>query len=283
MRILAATDFSSRSQRALQQAGVLARVRGAKLTVVHVVDDDQPARLVDLEKREAERYLVEQRGALAQLQGLDCRLAVAAGEPFDGILRTAESMGADLIVMGAHRKQVLRDIFTGTTLERVIRTGSFPVLMVNDEAATSYQRILAAVDRRAPSLDALRTAKTLQLLDGAHLTLVHAFDAVARGRMANSGVETERIDAYVADERRSIAAELETSFASNQFDIDDWSLRVIEGHPSVVIARSVEKTAADLVIVGTHGRTGLSAFFLGSVTLEVVRSVKTDILAVPVR
>lgn len=281
MQILAATDFSGRSQRALRQAGLLARERNADLTIVHVVDDDQPARLIDLEKREAEQYLAELGGTLAELQGLSYQSAVVTGEPFDGILRTAKSTGADLVVMGAHRKQILRDVFTGTTIERVIRTGSFPILMVNDEAAISYQRILAAVDAAPPAIDAIRTAKALGLLDGADLTLVHAFEAMAERKLFFAGVETDRINEYVDKERQTIAAELEKYFAVDQAGVDEWSLRVSEGQPAAVISRAVEESAADLVIIGTHGRRGIAAVFLGSVTMDVVRSVETDILAVP--
>jgi universal stress protein E len=63
MHILAATDFSTRSQRALRRAGLLARASRAELTLAHVVDDDQPPDLVALERREAERILGEQIGA----------------------------------------------------------------------------------------------------------------------------------------------------------------------------------------------------------------------------
>ncbi|WP_292420537.1 universal stress protein [Mesorhizobium sp.] len=57
MKILAATDFSTRSQRALRRAGLLARNVAAELTLVHVVDDDQPSAIVRLETREAEDIL----------------------------------------------------------------------------------------------------------------------------------------------------------------------------------------------------------------------------------
>ena len=118
MQILTATDFSTRSHRALRRAGLLAQARNAELTLVHVVDDDQPKQLVEIESREAERILAEQISAMAELRGARCRPLVVAGDPFDGILRSAASIGADLIVMGAHRKQLLRDIFVGTTVER---------------------------------------------------------------------------------------------------------------------------------------------------------------------
>src|SRR5690625_4803989 len=172
MRILATTDFSSRSRRALRRAGLLAREKVCRLVIAHVVDDDRPTRLVELEKREAERQLAEQVDTLAELRDIDCRTLVVTGEPFDGILRIAESVAADLIVMGAHRKQFLRDIITGTTIERVIRTGPFPVLMVNNENRNAYRRVLAAVDTVVPSVKAIKAAEALRLLENADLDLI---------------------------------------------------------------------------------------------------------------
>ena len=67
--------------------------------------------------------------------------------------------------MGAHRKQLLRDIFVGTTIERVVRTGPCPVLMVNNEAAHSYSRVLAAVDMSDISAHAVQSARALGFFD----------------------------------------------------------------------------------------------------------------------
>jgi universal stress protein E len=138
MQILAATDFSTRSNRAIRQAGLLAQPLGARLLILHVVDDDQPDDLVRTEKREAERVLAEQVTSMPELQGVQVERRVVTGDPFDGILRVAADAQADLIVMGSHRKQLLLDIFVGTTIERVIRKGSFPVLMVNNAAQRKY-------------------------------------------------------------------------------------------------------------------------------------------------
>src|SRR5688572_10278430 len=172
MQILAATDLSIRSHRALRRAGLLAQTNEAELTLVHVVDEDQPAELVEIETREVGRILDEQINIVPELRGLRCRRTVTTGDPFAGILRTAESTKADLIVMGSHRKQLLRDIFVGTTVERVIRTGPYPVLMANDEAKWSYRTALAAVDMSEPSAHAIRRARQLRLVDDAHLTIV---------------------------------------------------------------------------------------------------------------
>ena len=117
MQILAATDFSTRSNRALRQAGLLAQPDNSQLHIVHVVDDDQPDELVRMEMREAERVLNEQTGSMPELKNVQTRLMVVTGDPFDGILKAAADVHADLIVMGSHRKQLL-DIIVGTTIER---------------------------------------------------------------------------------------------------------------------------------------------------------------------
>ena len=282
MHILAATDFSTRSQRAVRRAGLLARESSAELTLMHVVDDDQPTDLVALETREAERILGEQIGAMAELQGLRPRSLVIAGDPFDGILRAAASAGADLIVMGAHRKQLLRDIFVGTTIERVIRTGPVPVLMVNGEAEQAYRTALAAVDLSESSVNAIRTGTALGLPGGARLALVHAFLPLAKGMMLYSGLDRDTIDGHVADERVRATKELTTFLEANGLDDHGQPVRVVEeGAPFEVISTAVKQVKPDVLIIGTHGRSGIAKALLGSVTEEVLRSLDVDILAVP--
>lgn len=280
-RILAATDFSARSQRAVRRAGLLARQSGAELILLHVVDDDQPAHLAELERSEASKILAEKLQCIAELRDIRCRHVVTAGDAFDGILRSAETASADLVVMGAHRKQLLRDIFVGTTIERVVRTGIRPVLMVNREAARPYVRVLAAVDMSDASARALQSARTLGFFDNAHLSIVHAFEALAKSTMFIADVPQERIDAYVAQEQSRTIAELAAFLQANGCGDLPWSLRVEEGDPFQTISRAVEETHPDLVVVGTHGRSGIAKVLLGSVAEEVLRSLEVDILAVP--
>jgi nucleotide-binding universal stress UspA family protein len=281
MHILAATDFSTRSQRAVRRAGLLARDSAAELTLLHVTDDDQPADLVAIEMREAERILAEQIRAVAELRGLEARALVVAGDPFDGILRAAASIDADLVVMGAHRRQLLRDIFVGTTVERVIRAGTFPILMVNGEVDHPYRSTLAAVDLSDASANAAKTAIGLGLPGADRLMLVHAFLPVAKGKMFYAGLSRDAIDAYVADERLRAESELAAFQDSHGFCDQGWLTRVEEGAAFDVISATVERSKPDVLVLGTHGRSGLAKMLLGSVTDEALRSLEVDILAVP--
>jgi nucleotide-binding universal stress UspA family protein len=263
------------------RAGLLAQARAAELAIVHVVDDDQPKDLVDIESREAERILGEQIGAIAELQGVQCRPIVVAGDPFDGILRTAGSIRADLIVMGAHRKELLRDIFVGTTIERVIRTGPYPVLMVNCEAEQSYRNVLAAVDMSDASARAIRAGKDLGLIEGARLTLVHGFLAIGAGLMSRADIRKEDIEKYVAEERLRAGGELAAFLRKEEPGLQGWALRVRDGTPIEAISEAIKEIEPDLLLVGTQGRSGIPKLLLGSVAEEVLRCVGVDVLAVP--
>ncbi|MDX3968336.1 MAG: universal stress protein [Bradyrhizobium sp.] len=280
MIIVAATDFSTRSHRALRQAGLLARARRAELHLVHVVDEDLPADLARMEEREARRVLTEQIGSMPELPDERCHATVIRGHPFDGILRASAAVNADLIVMGAHRKQFLRDIFTGTTIERVIRGGKYPVLMVNNEAQLHYERVLVPVDMSETSADAICFGLSAGLLDDG-ATLLHAFSPVGKRRLLSSGASSEVISGYIDSERHGAVEEMSRFLVANEFGIGRWSIRIEEGLPMQVIARAVADKRPDMLILGTHGRSGLLRALIGSVTEEVLRSLNVDVLVVP--
>jgi nucleotide-binding universal stress UspA family protein len=281
MQILAATDFSTRSNRALRQAGLLAQPGRDQLSIVHVVDNDQPEDLVRIEKREAERLLQEQMASVPEISGTHAQLMVITGDPFAGILQAAADVNADLIVMGSHRKQLLLDIFTGTTIERVIRKGSYPVLMVNHEAQRRYEKVVVPVDMSDTSANAIRVGLSRGLVPDKGAILVHAFSALAAGKMSLVGADQASIDSYIASEGRRVTDELIAFLVSNDLNRGRWAFRVEEGGTMEIISRAVTQIGADLLVIGTHGRSVMLKALLGSVTEEALRTLNVDILAVP--
>jgi len=281
MKILAATDFSTRSNRAVRQAGLLAQPEREPLHLLHVVDDDQPEELVRMETHEAERLLDEQADAMPELRGVECRPMVVAGSPFDGILRAAKTVDADLIVMGSHRKKLLRDIFIGTTIERVVRDGTFPILMVNNEAQTKYENVVAPIDMSDASANALRVGLSTGLMVDRRTTLLHAFSPLAKGKMFIGGADQTSIKDYVASERSRCMDELAAFLISRDLMRKQWLYRLDEGDPIDVISNAVSDMRPDLLVMGTHGPSTVLKMLIGSVTETALRSLNVDILAVP--
>lgn len=281
-RILVASDLSERSHRALRRAVSLAKQYGSHLTVFHVVDEDRPQSLIDAECRGAEVALRSDldRARAGQLAS-EPTVSVAVGDPFKVIADEASRCQADLIVMGAHRKRLLGDVFTGTTIERVMRLGDRPVLMVNREDDAPYSKVLAAVDMSESSAHALQTARDLGLLEPERDAAVHGYLPLGEGMMYYAGIERSRVDEHVvvsaSQARKAIVKFLDgIGFAklSNP-------LLVEKGAPFEAIQHGVRQLQPELLVIGTRGHGGLKRILLGSVADQILRQVECDILAVP--
>jgi universal stress protein E len=280
-RLLTATDFSNRSENAVRRAVLLSRDFSARLQLMHVVDADQPDEIVEQECRQALKLLQYEARSLAEAAGREPDTAVRTGSPFEEIIRTATQYQAELVVMGSYRRKILQDIFVGTTIERVMRIGKHPVLMVNQDPAGPYRRVMVAVDMSDPSANALRTAKGLGLLDGVSFSILHAFDSVTSGMMVYAKAERERVDEYAAREAAEARRKLTAFVAGLGLEGVSHDIRVEEGPAFDAIRTAVDRDRPDLLVIGTRGLTGVKRVLLGSVADAVLRTLECDILAVP--
>ena len=148
--ILVASDLSARSDRAIARAAELARQHNARLIVLHVVDEELPSALADRQVEDAKRALAVAVAALPHADALFSEVRVVIGEHYLTILAETEASDVDLVVVGQHRKDVLLDLFRGSTGERIVRFGNRPVLIVKSAVTHSYVRTLAAVDFSDP-------------------------------------------------------------------------------------------------------------------------------------
>lgn len=279
--VLVATDLSTRSDRAIARAAELAARFRARLTILHVIDEDLPAPLLADEASDAQTALAEIAQAVQETHGLRVEIVVRAGHPAGAIAALAEEEGADLVVMGAHRRRILADIFVGTTIERVIRSAKVPVLMANAASPAPHVAILAAIDFSDNSLHAVRTARALGLFEGARLTLLNAFTAPAKDMMLIAGVEERLVHGHVSEEALAARRELEAFRASLDLDPARVDLRIEEGAPESVVDGAIAETGADLLVIGTRGATGLDRVLMGSVADALLRTIEIDVLAVP--
>ena len=280
--IMVATDFSERSDRALRRATFLAKQADAKIVLVHVVDDDQPRRIVLAERDIRERLLEELAASVRQMDGVECSVQLLLADPFEGIAQATKTANPDLLILGPHRRQALRDVFIGTTAERTIRSVTCPVLMVNAAPVGAYRRVLATTDFSQPAEHALETFHGLGLGADAGLVLLNVFDAPALDLAMGSSISTIGSDkAYIEEERQRAGRKL-TDYARQ---VTNGPVQPIARHRQTTIATEILSAAseqgADLIVVGTESRTGLAKLLLGSVAEKVLREAERDVLAVP--
>ena len=305
-RLLVATDLSSRADRAFGRAVELARANRARLTVLHVIPDElQPDYAKELRSRAraALELQVAQAMAAGELDveitvkgGLDeekilrqvregaergeltVEVRIEAGSIYDLINETAAAVGADLVVCGAHRKLMIGDEWLGSTTDRVLRFGSRPVLIAKTAPTKPYQDIVVAVDFSEPSAQALEFA--LAAFPGANFTLVNAVESSLSGILKGAGSDQEALSQRTEELRNFAEAALSRVQAAYGLPKIDCRLEVRPGSPANVLDQYVANNPVDLVVVGTHGRTGLRRAILGSVAGRTIASLSCDVLAV---
>ncbi|TCP58546.1 nucleotide-binding universal stress UspA family protein [Rhodovulum bhavnagarense] len=279
--IMVATDFSERSDRALRRATLLARQTGAGLSLVHVVDDDQAVRIVEAEREAAAGLLREQTATIREADGVTCAARVVMADPFAGIVQAADEIAPDLLVLGPHRRRLLHDVFVGTTAERTIRSVGCPVLMVNAPPVGPYRHALLATDLSDGSRLAIRRYSELGLAPGARASALHVFGAHEARMMRAHAIPTDGHDAHLAETGEAAARALSEFLRAFPHAPMMEVTRHQGSVPAAEILDAVREMQADLVVVGTQGRSGLEAVFLGSVARNVLRSAEVDVLAVP--
>ena len=178
--ILVGTDLSERSERAFARAAQLAHDGRATLALLHVVESGLAAAVHERRQAFAEEYLREWLAKLPEAGRAGARFKVVAGEPFAVIIEQARERGADLIVVGEPGKKGLKELFVGTTAERIVRHSDRPVLVVKRPTENAYRRVLVAVDFSEGALRALDAA--YQAAPSAQFLLVHAWQVPAVGR-----------------------------------------------------------------------------------------------------
>jgi nucleotide-binding universal stress UspA family protein len=273
-RLLIATDLSPRSDRALARALRLARQHGAELRVCHVVDDALPAHLAEAQKVAAESILKERIQALASDAVASVSTAVVTGKPFAAILHEAIEGSAELIVLGAHGGGA-EGMFRGSTAERVIREGHHPVLVVRRDADADYRHAVVGVDFSLHSRWAVRAG--FRLAPQAEFHLVHSYTAPT-SIVLGGYVREQARELHVREMNRTIDEELAGFLAQLGDRLPSHKRLVTVGSANEVLLDLAGELSADLIVVGTHGRTGVAHALLGSVAEDLLRQAHCDVL-----
>ncbi len=277
--VLVAIDFSDFADEALRQGHAIATAIGAPLIAGHVIPEAYRVRMLFPHQAgvdSAEQSALDEKARAATRDRVDtvlgatsgCTVEIESGTPHAGIRDLAERLGAALIVTGP-----------GPTAQRVARASMANVLVARHR---DQGPVLGATDFSDPSLPAVHMAAAEATRRGVALHVIHCLDVdptwnlapLAPGMIAPAPLPQEVLAQFEANAREQIASALTTARAQGTAMV---AFRP-SGHG---IVEAADEIRASLVVVGTHGRTGLSRLALGSVAEYVMGHAGCSVLTVP--
>ena len=282
-RILVPSDGSDPSVAAAEAATALARRFGATLHVVHVVDTNELPLGADTAVVEAlvsrGETVVDGAADAATAAGVDVETAVLrdGAVAHRAIVTYAADHDVDLVVMGTHGRTGLDRFVLGSVAEWTIRLSPAPVLALHGETAfdAAFADVVVPTDGSDAAEHAAGLAVELAAATGAALHVVHVVDLGVVWQDADAG---QVLDALTESGREAVERVVERAETAG---VEGLEASVLRGAPHRAIVDYAADHDADLVVMGTHGRTGLERYLLGSVTERVVRLSETPVLAVP--
>ncbi len=266
--IIVPIDFSEQSEYALKVAASLAKKHGSEILALHMLElnqamvsssegfhPEQTVFLIKLAEKRFSDFLDK-----SYLKGISITPIVKHFKVFSEVNQVAKKHNAELIVMGSHGTDGLKEIFVGSNAEKVVRNATIPVLVIKDEMPDfKIDRFVFACDFRDDNLLAFQKAKDFAKMLSAKLDLVYintpgdnflstkdAYDRINKFlRKSNTGME---VDIY------------------NDYSVEKGILNYSE------------MSGADIIGISTHGRKGLSHFFMGSIGEDLANHSKIPVV-----
>ena len=289
-KILFPTDFSECAEHAFSHAAELAAFFDAEVHVFHT-------RVRPLSYYPALKHLLDEAEKQNKLEMLDTdeqvikapvgdQVIVISAErtgqaAYEEIISYSKEHEIDLIVMGTHGHRGPKRLFIGSTAERVVRLSSCPVLTLRSDAATvnplNLKHILVPVDFSDFSMDAIKYASELAKSWNAQITLLNVIEEAVLPTVY--GVEPTSV--FHADHLFKESTKMIENLKSKSLgDYEKVEAKVIIGHAAFSITEYANENDVDLIVIPTHGLTGLKRFLMGSVAEHVVRNAQCAVLTV---
>ena len=260
-RILVPTDFSKNAEYALKVAAQIARKNNSEIILLHMlelphqgndaVNGGSAIPQIMLYKEKAIEKL-EDLMDIDFLDGINVSEIIQFEKAFAGILSISKKNDVDLIVMGSHGVSGFEEMFIGSNTEKVVRTSEIPVLVIKNEVPTFEVKNMVFASDFSPEISKpFEKLLEFATLFGAHLNLVMI-------NTPNSFKST------------AVAEKIMSEFVE-KYNLSNYSLNIYNDvNVEKGILNFATKVNADLIGMCTHGRTGFSHFFNGSISEDLV-------------
>jgi universal stress protein A len=284
--ILAAATLDEGSEDLIRQADALACGFNVPLHVCHVLPEifavrplfpqlhlDDALRLAELEASIRDALLKRIRVATDRDSG-QVEVELEQGSTYAGILRAAERINAGALVVGGKPNPEGLPLLSGSA-ERVVRYAHCPVFVARPSPTG---KVLAATDFSDPALPAVEAAAAEARRREVELVIVHAMELLPLMLSAGDGVVEGALPIEISDQIKEASRE-QLEECVRRFEAKGGGL-LCQPPPAQAILNAAKELPAQLLVIGTHGRTGLSRLALGSVAEAVVRSAPCSTLVV---
>ena len=288
--ILACTDLSPASERAVQRAAQLAQRLGLPVGLLHLLSAEGMALLrhwlgmeADVEPllmADAHRSLLQhwQAASAACHPAPHMVPMVRSGALIGGLKAAIVATQPCLVVLGARGEGVLVHQVLGTTALRLLQRSHRPMLVVRGQSRSAYQRVLLPVDFSLWSALTLQAVR--RYMPDAHVVLLHAWNVPFEQKMFVAGVGEEVVAHYRAKAMEE-AELLMAQFVRDQgLRGGDFTVKVLQGDASHVIVAQALAQQCDLIALGKHGQQAAEDWLLGSVCKHVLNEFGGDVLVV---
>ena len=281
-RILCPTDFSETSAHAADLAVAMAGYYKAAISALHVVQTFEPsldAGSVDGVRQETAAFFGDATKAGLTLDG-----HVELGSPIQRILDHADSLPADLVVMGTHGSSGFEHLVLGSVTEKVLRKAPCPVLTVPPRARSRsrlpFRHLLCATDFSDASSSAVRFALSLATESDACLTLLHVLEWPWHEPPQPSIEELPPEQGFALAMFRRESEERARRHLEALVPRIGPRVRVavVSGTPYEQVLAAAAAESADLIILGVGRRSALNLALLGSTANHVVRAAVCPVL-----
>lgn len=282
-KILCPIDFSAGSDHALRVAARLATRWNAELVIVHALypqvyasEYAYPPAVFEQMIEDAERGLAAAERDAKGLGATRVTTKLLRGNPWQAIVEALrEDTAFDLVVIGTHGRTGLSRVLLGSVAEKIVRHAPCPVLTTRERGDVSpFRNVFCPIDFSEGSQHAIELAAKVVEPGGPGITLFHAIEVPASySEEPSLRTYEEAIDKEVTQLLAKWAADLRTKVSvpvatrSQIGHAGAQTLAILDGDPSF-----------DLVITGSHGRTGLKRALLGSVAEKIVRHAPCPVL-----
>lgn len=295
-KILFSTDFSPCSAHAFKYALELAKQHNAEIAVMHVLvlyQEDpykSTSKLPGMEdmyqaSEKQARNAIEETFLDSSNERIPISYCVERGlSAADKILEYATKHETDIIIMGTHGHSAFRHLFLGSVTEKVIRYAPCPIMTIRSDGQHDsspehipWKRILLPLDFSEYSQYAMKYAGAIAKESGAVIEMMHVFEQQVHPAFYATG-KTSIFEIMPDISQKSFDA-MDTLIASPYKGLAIHK-HVSEGNIVKEITRKAVELDIDLIVLATHGLSGIDKFLLGSTTEKVIRKTHCPVLII---